>query len=76
MCKPVARLRWTSGAGLLAGAADARGSRALHPLPPGPSKGETTRYVDIREGDDPATAQMADWVRQAAALPGFLAPPV
>jgi hypothetical protein len=30
------------------------------------------RDVDIREGDELNEAQMADWVKQAAALPGFL----
>jgi hypothetical protein len=47
---------------------------ALHPPPPGASKSKDTRYIDIREGDDLDEAQMADWVKQAAALPGFLAP--
>ena len=42
----------------------------LKPLPPGASKTKDTRYVDIREGklDE---AQMADWVKQAASLPGW-----
>jgi len=42
----------------------------LRPVPPGASKSNETRYVDIREGelDD---AQMAAWVKQAAALPGW-----
>jgi hypothetical protein len=31
------------------------------------------RYLDIREGDEIDEAQIADWVRQAAALPGVLA---
>lgn len=47
---------------------------ALKPLPPGPSKTPDTRYLDIHEGDALDEAQFADWVRQAAALPGFLAP--
>jgi hypothetical protein len=45
---------------------------ALQPLPPGPSKDKNTRYYDIREGalDD---AQFTDWVKQAAAVPGWMA---
>ncbi len=42
----------------------------LDPSPPGASKVEGTRYLDVREGalDE---AQFADWVRQAAAMPGW-----
>ena len=47
---------------------------SLRPLPPGVSKHEDVRYFDIREGDELDEAQMATWVRQAAALPGFLRP--
>ena len=47
---------------------------SLRPLPPGASKGKDTRYLDIREGDALDEAQVANWVKQAAALPGFLAP--
>jgi hypothetical protein len=47
---------------------------ALRPLPPGASKQPDVRYLDIREGDELDEAQMASWVEQAAALPGFLAP--
>ena len=47
---------------------------SLRPLPPGASKGKDTRYIDIREGDELNEAQMADWVKQAAASPGFLGP--
>ena len=47
---------------------------SLRPVPPGPSKDKDTRYIDIREGDELDEAQMADWVKQAAAFPGFLAP--
>jgi hypothetical protein len=32
------------------------------------------RYIDIHEGDELDEAQMANWMRQAAALPGFLGP--
>jgi hypothetical protein len=47
---------------------------SLWPVPPGASKSEDTRYLDIREGDELDEEQLADWVRQAATLPGFLAP--
>jgi hypothetical protein len=47
---------------------------SLRPVPPGASKGEDTRYIDIHEGDELDEAQMANWVKQAAALPGFLGP--
>jgi hypothetical protein len=47
---------------------------SLRPVPPGASKGKDTRYIDIHEGDELDEAQMADWVTQAAALPGFLGP--
>ena len=47
---------------------------SLRPLPPGPSKDKDTRYLDIHEGDDLDEAQITSWVKQAAALPGFLAP--
>jgi hypothetical protein len=47
---------------------------SLRPLPPGPSKDKNTRYLDIHEGDELDEAQFARWVKQAAALPGFLAP--
>ena len=47
---------------------------SLRPLPPGASKSKDTRYIDIREGDELDEAQMATWVKQAAALPGFLGP--
>ena len=48
--------------------------RSLRPVPPGPSKNKDTRYIDIHEGDELDEAQMAKWVKQAAALPGFLGP--
>jgi hypothetical protein len=47
---------------------------SLRPVPPGASKGKDTRYIDIHEGDKLDEAQMANWVKQAAALPGFLGP--
>ncbi|MGS1010449.1 DUF1801 domain-containing protein [Achromobacter anxifer] len=42
----------------------------LRPVPPGPSKSQDTRYLDIREDDELDEAQFLDWVRQASALPG------
>ena len=47
---------------------------SLQPVPPGASKDKNTRYIDIHEGDELDEAQIAKWVKQAAALPGFLAP--
>ena len=47
---------------------------SLRPVPPGASKHKDVRYVDIHEGDELDEAQMATWVKQAAALPGFLEP--
>jgi len=47
---------------------------SLRPQPPGPSKDKNTRYLNIHEGDELDEAQFASWVKQAAALPGFLAP--
>ena len=43
---------------------------SLRPVPPGESKNECTRYLDIHEDDDLDEAQFADWVRQARRLPG------
>jgi len=45
---------------------------SLRPVPPGASKHKDVRYLDIREADGLDEAQMASWVKQAAALPGFL----
>ena len=44
----------------------------LRPVPPGASKIQDTRYIDIQEGDELDEAQMATWVKQAAALPGWV----
>jgi hypothetical protein len=42
---------------------------SLRPLPPGPSKDEQVRYLDIYESalDE---AQLIRWIKQAAKLPG------
>ena len=47
-----------------------RGS-SLRPPPPGESKHAEVRYLDLREGDE-LDAQLAKWIRQAAALPGWI----
>src|SRR5688500_11636754 len=44
---------------------------SLRTTPPGPSKDENMRYVDIREGELDE-AQLAKWAKQAAALPGWV----
>jgi hypothetical protein len=44
---------------------------SLRPLPPDPSKDKHVRYVNIREGELDEV-QMAKWVKQAAALPGWI----
>ena len=43
---------------------------SLVPSPPGPSKQEHVRYLDIREGEALDEAQFGDWVKQASKLPG------
>jgi hypothetical protein len=45
----------------------------LKPLPPVGSKDPNTRYVHIEEGAAMDEAQLADWIRQAAAIPGWMA---
>jgi len=44
---------------------------SLQPVPPGASKTEGTRYYNIHESEFDE-AQMASWVKQAAALPGVV----
>ena len=44
---------------------------SLQPVPPGASKQKDVRYLDIREDDQFDEAQMATWVTQAAAVPGW-----
>ena len=48
-----------------------RGS-SLRPKPPGESKSPDTRYLDLREGEPLDEAQLVAWVKQAAALPGWV----
>jgi hypothetical protein len=42
---------------------------SLRPVPPGESKHNEVRYLDVREGQLDE-AQFVDWVKQASALPG------
>ncbi|MDP3232483.1 MAG: DUF1801 domain-containing protein [Myxococcales bacterium] len=48
-----------------------RGS-SLRPKPPGESKSPDTRYLDLREDEPLDEAQLVAWVKQAAALPGWV----
>ena len=43
---------------------------SLRPIPPGESKQEEVRYLDIHEDDQLDEAQVAAWVKQASQLPG------
>jgi hypothetical protein len=45
---------------------------SLRPLPPGESKQKEVRYLDIYEGAPFDEAQFASWVKQAAAIPGWV----
>ena len=45
---------------------------SLRPLPSGESKHKEVRYLDIHEDDPIDKAQLTKWVKQAAALPGWL----
>jgi hypothetical protein len=45
---------------------------SLRPVPPGESKHKEVRYLDIREHDQLDEAQLATWIQQAAALPGWV----
>ena len=44
---------------------------SLRPVPPGESTQKEVRYLDIHE-DELNEAQLATWVKQAAALPGWI----
>jgi hypothetical protein len=44
---------------------------ALRPLPPGASKHKDVRYLDLHEDAPFDEAQFLEWVKQAAALPGW-----
>jgi hypothetical protein len=47
-----------------------RGS-SLRPPPPGASKQKEVRYLDIHEDDELDETQLARWIAQAAAIPGW-----
>jgi hypothetical protein len=42
---------------------------SLRPVPPGESKHKVVRYLDIHQDEQLDEAQLATWIRQAAALP-------
>ena len=44
---------------------------ALTPLPPGASKQKDIRYLDIFEDSELDEELLKEWIRQAAALPGW-----
>jgi hypothetical protein len=44
---------------------------SLSPLPPGESRHDEVRYLDIHEDDQFDDAQLSDWVKQASQLPGW-----
>jgi hypothetical protein len=44
---------------------------SLRPLPPGASKQENVRYLDIHEEGPVDEIQLAAWVKQASRLPGW-----
>lgn len=46
---------------------------SLRPPPPGESKQEEVRYLDIHEHEQIDQGQLANWVQQASKLPGWLA---
>jgi hypothetical protein len=45
---------------------------SLRPLPPGKSKHQDVRYLDIHEDDPFDDEQLARWIRQASELPGWV----
>jgi hypothetical protein len=44
---------------------------SLRPLPPGESRDEDVRYLDIHEEDRLDEPRLARWVKQASQLPGW-----
>jgi hypothetical protein len=45
---------------------------SLNPLPPGESKDEKVRYLDIRENALPDEQLLSSWIKQSASLPGWI----
>ncbi len=46
--------------------------KSLRPVPPGESKTEDARYLDIYEDDKFDEKQLASWIKQASKLPGWV----
>ncbi|HET9428930.1 MAG TPA: DUF1801 domain-containing protein [Allosphingosinicella sp.] len=47
---------------------------SLRPRPPGgTARSKESRWIDIREKDGIDEVQMADWLKQVAAIPGWMA---
>jgi len=44
---------------------------ALRPVPPGESKHQKVRYLDIHEDDRLHERQLATWIKQGASMPGW-----
>lgn len=44
----------------------------LKPIPPGESKSEEVRYLNIYEGDQLDEDLLANWIQQASVLPGWI----
>jgi hypothetical protein len=44
---------------------------SLRPVPACASKAKEMRFVDLHEGEPLDERQLADWIRQAAAIPGW-----
>ena len=44
---------------------------SLRPLPPGESRQQDVRHLDIHEHDPIDEARLASWIRQASRLPGW-----
>ena len=45
---------------------------SLNPLPPGESKHDDVRYLNLHENDQLDQELLARWVRQASELPGWV----
>jgi hypothetical protein len=45
---------------------------SLRPLPPGASKVQGTRYLDLREDDAFDEKLVASWIQQASEMPGWI----
>lgn len=44
---------------------------SLDPMPPGESKDEKVRYLEIRENALPGEELLSSWIKQASSLPGW-----